>query len=377
MESKFCFRNCSTGALAFVLFCTAVYATDAIQAAFERAASALADRDYATAELGFRAVLKAQPQNVGALGNLGVVYSRTHRYAQAIDVYRRALRIVPGDKGLETNLGLAYMKQEQYAAALPIFDKLAVDPANLQARELLAACRLALGQLESALAILEPLRAADSTNAGVLYMLGVAYTKLRRAGEAQEAFAVMMSAVGPAEANFLMGKAYYETGRFQEAADCFHKTLEADPRFSGAHRELGKTLISLRDNDAAETELRQADTDDAEALYYLGGLLAQSNRAEAEPLLTRALALNPDAWGTLYYLGRLRLAQEHVKLGLEFLERAAKLNPDEPAIQYQLGRAFKKSGREAEARAAFARVQKLKASSLKSEIDLLSPPQNH
>jgi Flp pilus assembly protein TadD len=67
------------------------------------------------------------------------------------------------------------------------------------------------------------------------------------------------------------------------------------------------------------------------------------------------------------------LEQDHPKQALVFLERAAKLNPDEPAIQYQLGGALRKAGREAEARAAFARVKQLKAASLKSEIDVLSP----
>jgi tetratricopeptide (TPR) repeat protein len=372
LGSKFCFRTTCLLTLA-ALFCAGLYGADQVQAVFEKAASALAARDYISAERGFQAVLKAQPGNVGALGNLGVVYSRTHRYSQAIEVYRRALRIAPGDKGLETNLGLAYIKQEQHASALPIFEKLADEPANLQARELLATCRLAVGQLESALAVLEPLRASDPKNTGVLYMLGVAFAKLKRVDEAREAFTQMMESVSPAQANFLMGKASYETGRFEEAVDFFQKTLGSEPGFEGAHRELGKALISLRDNDRAVKELRQAAPEDAEALYFLGGLLAQARRVEAIPILTRALELSPDAWGPLYYLGRIHLAQGHVQQALLFLQRAAKLKPDEPAIQYQLGRALQKGGREAEARTAFARVEQLKAHSLKSEMDVLSP----
>lgn len=51
---------------------------------FERAVSALAAHDYGAAEQGFAAVLKKQPNHIGALGNLGVVYSRTQRSARAI-----------------------------------------------------------------------------------------------------------------------------------------------------------------------------------------------------------------------------------------------------------------------------------------------------
>jgi tetratricopeptide (TPR) repeat protein len=312
---------------------------------------------------------------VGALGNLGVVYSRTHRYVQAVDVYQRALQIAPGDAQLETNLGLAYVKQERYASALPIFEKLAAQPENLQARELLATCRLSLGQLESALELLAPLQASEPKNAAVLYMLGVAYLKLKRTGEAREAWAKMMESVSPAQANFLMGKAAYETAHFDEAAANFRKTLKADPAFDGAHRELGKTLISLRDDAGAQQELRLAAPDDVEAHYYLGALLAKTGRAEAIPLLIEAQAANPDSWGAPYYLGRVYLEWDRAKEALPFLERAGKLRPDESAIQYQLGRAFRKTGREAEARAAFARVKSLKAASLQNESEIVSPQQ--
>ncbi len=351
-------------------------AVSPVEATFQKAVSALASQDYEAAERGFHSVLKVQPANVGALGNLGVVYSRTHRYSEAIEVYRRALRVAPGDKALETNLGLAYVKQEQYALAQPVFTKLAVDPNNRQAQELLATCDLALGQLDAALSLLKPLAVSDPNDAGILYLLGVTYVKLKQAEAAHQAFGEMMEAVNPAQANFLMGKASYETGRFEEAADSFRKALQADPRLDGVHRELGKTLISLRDNAGAEQELRHADQRDPEALYFLGGLLAQSRPEEALPVLLRAREASPDAWGPLYYLGRIYLDRGDVKHALSCLQRAAKLKTDEPAVQYQLGRALRKAGREPEARAAFAAVKRLKETTLKSEIDVLSPDRN-
>ena len=364
-------RLSTCGRLAIGLFvcCLNLQAADPMEAVFNKAASALSAHDYAAAEQGFQTVLKAQPANIAALGNLGVVYARTNRPTQAITIYRRALRIAPGDKGLLTNLGLAYVKQEQFAEALPVFEKLAIDPANQQAHELLATCLLALGKTEPALKILEPLPA----NAGVLYMQGVAYVKLKRPEEANAAFAKMMETVGPAQANFLMGKANYETGRFDEAAANFRTVLKTDPTFNGAHRELGKTLLSLRDNDAAESELRTAGPDDPEALYFLGGLLAQSRCEQAIPILTKARGLNPDAWGPLYYLGRCYLEKGKLAKALPALEQAARLKPDEPAIQYQLGRAFQKAGKTTQAQAALVRVQELKAKTLKSELDILSP----
>ena len=204
-------------------------------------------------------------------------------------------------------------------------------------------------------------------------MLGVALTHLKRTSEAHQAFAKMMDAVSSAQANFLMGKANYDTGNFEQAAEFFRQTLAADPRLEGAHRELGKTLISLRDNGNAEKELRQAGPGDAEALYFLGGLLSQSRPADAIPLLRKARDATPDFWGPLYYLGRISMEQGRMAEALGLLERAAQMNPEEAAIQYQLGRALQKAGKDAEARAAFGRVKDLKSKSLRKELDILSP----
>ena len=65
------------------------------QKIFEQASQALHSGDYAAAESGFRQILKTDPQNIGALGNLGVVYAHTHRYAKGIEVYKRGLALSP------------------------------------------------------------------------------------------------------------------------------------------------------------------------------------------------------------------------------------------------------------------------------------------
>jgi Flp pilus assembly protein TadD len=168
-----------------------------------------------------------------------------------------------------------------------------------------------------------------------------------------------------------MGKASYETGSFEPAADYFRKALEADPNLRDAHRELGKTLISLRENTAAAKELRLADPADPEALYFLGGVLAQENDPAAAATLEKARTMNADFWGPYYYLGKLEFEQGKLKEALANLEHAAKLKPDESAVIYQLGRAYQKAGRPAEAQAAFEKVKQLKAAAQQQEAEAL------
>ncbi|MEP6537265.1 MAG: tetratricopeptide repeat protein [Bryobacteraceae bacterium] len=363
----------------FVLSAVALAAADPIETTFEQALQALSSHDYARAEQGFQAVLKTRPGNLGALGNLGVVYSRTHQYAKAIQTYRQALRSAPADQGLLLNLGLAYIKQEQYSDAKPLFARIVeARPANSQAQQLLATCQLYTSQVSEAVSRLETLRAAQPRDAGVLYLLGLGYYRL---GEKEKAGALateLMSAGTAAQAQFLMGRAAYEGGLFDDAAGYLEKALQADPNIPGGQRELGKTYISLRRSSDALTALKlaiAADAADAEALYFLGGALVQEGNFDAAIApLESARSRNPDFWGNYYYLGRVRLARNNPQEAAKLLAEAARLNPDEAAIYYQLARALKQAGRNDESLKALAQVKKLKASKLVEAAGTLECP---
>lgn len=309
---------------------------------------------------------------MGALGNLGVVYSRTHRYADAVAVYQQALRQAPADFGLRLNLGLAYVNQERYRDARPIFEKLyAEQPGNRQVRELLATCQIYTGDPARALKVLEP-----AQDPGAIYLTGLAYARLKQPEKARAALDALFAAATPAQANFLTGKAHYDSGRLDEAADAFRRVIATEPAFPMVHLELGKVYISLRRNEEAEKALRlslQADGGPGETHYFLGGLLAQQKRdEEALPHLETAVRLMPDAWGACYYLGRIRLSEGKLTESRGLLELAARLSPEEAAIQYQLAQVYRRAGLAAKAQEALARMKQLQAGKLAEEIDIVS-----
>jgi tetratricopeptide (TPR) repeat protein len=339
---------------------------------FDRAARALAAGDYGAAERGFQSVLREQPRHVGALGNLGVIYSRTNRADQAIAVYKRALRLSPDDEAILVNLGLIYLRQEAHSRAEPLFARVvAIDPKHLQARLLLSVCRAYTGQLAPAIADLEALRADNPRDEQVLFLLGFAYLKNQDPEKAKAIFEQMFAAVGPARAQFLLGKAYYEAAMFPHAEESLLETLRLDPKFPGAHLELGKVYISQRRGDDAIRELEvvlKENPGDADASYFLGGLLVQveARYKEAIPYLERAKKLKPDFWAPYFYLGKAKLRLEQPVEAAQLLQRAVELNPDEPSAYYQLGRALQACGREEEARRALEQVREKKAAALKA-----------
>jgi tetratricopeptide (TPR) repeat protein len=349
-------------------------AADSAKEIFDGAVKALAAGDTEGAERGFQSVLRQEPRNIAALSNLGVIYSRTSRSDQAIAVYQRALQASPDDKAILLNLGLVYLKQEDHAKALPLFARVvALDPQHLQARQLVAVCRAYLGQLEPAIRDLETLRAAAPQDDGILFLLGFAYLKNHQPEKAKPIFEAMLEAAGPARSQFLIGRANYEATMFPQAEESFLEVLRLDPQFPGAHLELGKVYICLRRTEDAIRELQLAVKENpGDANYFLGGLLVQEGRfAEGIPYLERAKMAKPDSWAAYFYLGKAKLRLERPAEAVVLLQRAVQLNPaDEALAYYELGRALKACGREAEARAALARVRDLQAAALEaSKLD--------
>lgn len=341
-----------------------VWAEDASKAAFDQAVASLVAGDYTAAERGFGRVLHEQPRHVGALGNLGIIYSRTNRADRAIAVYLRALKISPDDKVLLLNLGLAYLKQEAHQRAIPAFARVvAIDPKNQQARQLLAVCRISVGELTEAIAELEALRTANPSEVQTLFLLGSAYLKNREPAKAKPVFDQMFALAGPARTQFMLGRASYESALFDRAEESFLEVLRLDPGFAGIHLELGKLYIGQRRSEDAIRELElvlKGNPNDEDANYVLGSLLVQESReAEALTYLERARALKPDSWAIYFQLGKAKLKLGRAPEALVLLQRAVELNPDEPSANYQLARALQACGRKLEASRAFRRAQDL------------------
>lgn len=357
-------------AAAFVLcgvLCAA--ATDSPQAIFNRAVQSLAAGDYAAAEQGFRSVLRVEPANVGAIGNLGILYARTNRPDKAIAEYKKALRLSPDDEPILLNLGLAYFKQDRHAAALPWFEQVVKqDPRNRQARQLLAVCRLYTGQVTTAIHDLEDLRSSDPRDQQLLFLLGFAYLKNGDSRSAQAIFKQMFDTAGPVRTQFLLGRASYEAALFPQAEESFLQVRKLAPGYPGLSLELGKLYISQRRTEDAVRELKEAlkqNHNDEDANYFLGSLLVRENQyAAGIPYLEKAQKLKPDSWAVYFYLGRARLHLHQSAEAVALLRKSVELNPDDANAQYQLGRALQAAGDKQAASLAFARARNLKAGAL-------------
>jgi tetratricopeptide (TPR) repeat protein len=359
--------KCATGLLLWGLLANA--ASEPTQITFDHAVQALSTGDYGAAEQGFLAVLKQQPNNVGAIGNLGILYARTNRIDKAIAEYQRALHLSPNDEPILLNLGIVYLKEELHSRALTYFQRvLAIDPHNQQARQLFDVCRLYTGRVLPALGDLKALTQENPRDEQLLFLLGFAYLKSGDSKAAEATFNQMFEAAGPGRAQFLLGKASYEAAIFSQAEESFLAVLRLNPQFPGIHLELGKVYISERRTDDAVKELKEAlraEPSNVEANYFLGSLLVRENQyEEGIAYLEKAKKLKPDLYGVYLYLGRAKLHLGQAAEAVSLLRKAVELNPDDASAQYALGRALKSSGQEMAATRAFERARSLNAGAL-------------
>ncbi len=351
------------GVLAAALLCQGQAPTT--EQLFVSSSQLLQRGEHEQAERGFLEVLKREPANIGALGNLGVLYSRTDHPLKAIDVYQRALKLAPAEPGLLLNLALAYLKLDDFARAKPLLAKLApmAGARQAQARELLAITQMQTGETAAAVATLEELAGAGKPSTAVLHFLALGHVKQGDKAKATSVIERLFAALPPARAHYLEGRIWYDAALFEKALESFQKAASAEADLPGLALETGKTQISLRNAELAERSLRAAvaeNPSNLEALYFLGALLAQGGQpAEGAAMLEKVRARRPDLWGASYYLGKAKLAVNRPAEAVPLLEEAARRSPREAAVHYQLARALQAAGRGAEARQVFARVKTL------------------
>lgn len=101
-------RNAAQAAEAEALARRALALNPAYDSSYNTLGAILADRhDDAGAEVAFRQAIRLAPDRVAPVANLGVLYARNGRHAEALPLLRRAWARDPGYPGLRANLGLA------------------------------------------------------------------------------------------------------------------------------------------------------------------------------------------------------------------------------------------------------------------------------
>jgi tetratricopeptide (TPR) repeat protein len=149
------------------------------------------------------------------------------------------------------------------------------------------------------------------------------------------------------------GKLFMVAEELESAEPCFLNAATLTPGDARWTYYLGYLYKRSRDLDRAAASFEgtlAVQPDNIAALWWLASVRLELGRAaDAEPLLFKALALQPGAWQTLYALGRTSLLRRDYAAAAQYFERTLAVNPRATPAHYQLGLAYRALGKRSEA----------------------------
>jgi tetratricopeptide (TPR) repeat protein len=314
--------------------------------------------------------------------NMGVVYATLGRSEDAIASYRKALEISYLSAPVRLNLALAYYKAGRCAEAIPEFATvLEANPGTFNAIVLKADCHLQLGELQQAIALLEPIADQHTDEAAFNYVLGMALLQDKQTEKGSIYLDRILKQGDSAEAHVLMGVAKRAAGEFAEAREEFRKAVELNATLPVAHSLFGQAALSTGDRETARTAFQQElaiNPSDFESNLYLGVILKEDREfAAARKHIDRAMELRPGDPGARYQLATILLASNEKKETLDaarILETLVSESPTFVEAHVSLATAYYRLKRKEDGDRQRAIVAKLNAEAQARQPGQQAPP---
>ncbi len=288
----------------------------------------------------YQELIQAHPEVVAAHANLGIVLVSLGRFDDAITQYYIALASAPDNPPLRLDLALAYYKKGDFAAAAAHLAALQKQsPTDVRIATLLGKCQVQLGLIAQAIALLQPFENDNADNIDLEWALGSA---MLRAGDNLEGVKRIQKVAERgqnAEAYQLAANIYLGLTFFDKAKEDAQAVLRLNPKSPKAHVVLGMIDDFAGDPMAAAEEYQKAldiDVNDMQARVQLASALyAQHKLQEARQQANRVLAAAPDAYGALFIIGEVEMAEGNLSDALRDLETVTKQSPNwiQPHVQ--------------------------------------------
>lgn len=220
---------------------------------------------------------------------------------------------------------------------------------------------LSAGDLQGAVKRLEAAIAADPENAEFRSIYGYA---LWRSGDREGALSAHAAAARlDPRLQLRYARALDVAGQGAEAARVYQDILARSPGATAVHEDLGRLLFRTGDYRGAASHLQQAvqrRPDDPVLAQELGYSLDRSGQAgQATTVYREVLKREPRATVTRGLLAESLAEQGKNEEALAVLQEGLKASPPTPLLQRQLGSVLERSGRPADAAAAYRAYARL------------------
>jgi arylsulfatase A-like enzyme/Flp pilus assembly protein TadD len=224
--------------------------------------------------------------------------------------------------------------------------------------------KLASGEAAAAGSDLERIVAQDGRVYLARWLLGLAYYKQQRFGQAFEQFTSAASLREHESRPWLYaGLSALRAGRLPQAQLTLEKALALEPGDETILNNLGSLYVNKREFDRAAaifTELTKRNSRDIAAWSNAGVVfLMKKDYPAAHDAFRRALDLNPDQPEIHNNLGLVQMERGEVDAAISSYRRAITLRPEYGLAHHNLGLALQKKGLETEAAREFALARQL------------------
>lgn len=241
------------------------------------------------------------------------------KYPAAESAYRTALKLKPNDSRAHYGLGNVFTDQQRWEDAEKIYrEALSIAPNNA---EVLTALSFVLVQPR-----------IGSSNAA---RFAEAQSLAKRATQFQPISSTAFDRLGVA----MVARGIFNSDT--EAA--FRKAMELDPNFLVAQVHLARVLRQMKRESEADPLYNSAieRAKDAPTLVLIADAMQTETRwADSDPVLRRALQLDPKNPGALFLMGRLLSVVRKYAEAEPFLKTAVEVNPKFFPARNILGRSY-------------------------------------
>jgi len=316
----------------------------------------------------FAALVAAQPDNLDAQANLGVLLYFQARHSDALEHLRKAIQLNPNLPRIQALLGLCEYQLGQLDAART---DLSASVGNLpdpkfrrQVGLTLVEVETAQHDLAAAALTIDKLRDEAPTDQEILYASYRIHTDL--AGEAL----LSLSLAAPQSGQMQQAIAH-ELERIRDlpgAVAAFHKAIAVDPNLPGIHFELAEALhgsYSQADRAQAEHEYAIAlekNPHEVQAAVRMGDLKADRGDLDtAASFYQRGLAQQPNNAEAALGLARVYSERNDNEKALPLLQQVLTEDPTNMLAHFRLSALYRKMHKPDDAKREFAEYQKYKA----------------
>ncbi len=315
----------------------------------------------------FAAIVAAQPDNVDAEANLGVLLYFQGRYTEAVAPLHKALQLDPSLSKIQGLLGLCEYQLGQLDAARTDLStavgSLTEARFHKEVGLTLVEIDTALQDLPAAATTISQLRDQFPTDPGILFAAYRIHSDL--AGEAL----LSLSLAAPKSGQMHQAIAH-ELERVRDlpgAIASMRRAIAADPNLPGIHFELAEALHasdSPTDRTEAEHEYLLAlekNPRETQAAVRLGDLYAErSEWISATKYYQSALARQPNNVDASVGLARVYSERGDTVSALPLLQSAVKTDPTNILAHFRLSALYRRMQRPDDAARELAEYQRLK-----------------